>query len=125
MKHRLIIIAILTFLLGIGIVLAMHPPGNNDTGTFSFTVMTCNVGDVNRHAFPLAAITDQITAGGKPDILFLQEKPGGKSGAALEAALAYPYGQKVTRPLGKMAGLMVLSVYPIKATREYPLPSQG
>ncbi len=125
MKHRLIIIAMLTFLLGIGIAWAMRPPGNNDAGTVSFTVMTCNVGDVNRHEFPLAATTDQITAEGKPDILFLQEMPGGKPGAALEAALAYPYGRRVTRPLGKMAGLMVLSVYPIKDTREYQLPTHG
>ncbi|MFH1981114.1 MAG: endonuclease/exonuclease/phosphatase family protein [Pseudomonadota bacterium] len=124
-KNRLIIITAFVVSLGIGIAWAVHRPGADGAGAPPFTAMTCNVGDVGRLGFPVVETAAQITAGGKPDILFLQEMPSGKAGGALQETLEYPYQSAPALRRGKMAGLIVLSVYPIRDTREYPLLTHG
>ena len=124
-QRRLMAGVVLIVLLSIGIAWAVHRPRIHGAGLRTFSAMTFNVGDVGRRAFPVSDTAACIQAGGKPDLLFLQEMPVGKSGRELQAALSYPYRSTATTGRGKLARLMVLSVFPIAQTREIALPSRS
>ncbi|QCQ20838.1 endonuclease/exonuclease/phosphatase family protein [Desulfoglaeba alkanexedens] len=120
-RRYLLIVAIATC-LAIGMAWAVHRP---EAGGGGFSAMTFNVGDANPRPFPVARTAACILDEGRPDILFLQEVPGGRARAELLEALGYPHAAGAQAKSGKLAGLMVLSLYPIGETREIELPSDG
>ncbi|MBI9085458.1 MAG: endonuclease/exonuclease/phosphatase family protein [Desulfobacterales bacterium] len=124
-QRRLMVIVTLIISLSIGIAWAVCRPRTHGPDLRTFSAMTFNVGDVGRRAFPVADTAACIQAGERPDLLFLQEMPVGKSGRELQAALSYPYRSMATTGQGKLARLMVLSVFPIAETREIVLPSRS
>jgi endonuclease/exonuclease/phosphatase family metal-dependent hydrolase len=123
-KRHYAIIAVVVISLGIGIAWAVHRPGEAREGGRPFTVLTLNVGDVGERVFPVSETAVCILAGGRPDVLFLQEMPRGKAGDVMQAALGYPYTRRAKAASGKLGLLMVASLYPIVETRQLALPSR-
>jgi hypothetical protein len=80
-RRYLLIVAIATC-LAIGMAWAVHRP---EAGGGGFSAMTFNVGDANPRPFPVAQTAACILDDGRPDILFLQEVPRGKTGAEFSA----------------------------------------
>ena len=124
-KRFPIVILAFALALAIGAALAVHRPEAVEGDAGGFDVMTFNVGDANPRPFPVARTAACILDDGRPDILFLQEAPGGRARAELLETLGYPYAARAQAGSGKLAGLAVLSVYPIGETREISLPSEG
>jgi endonuclease/exonuclease/phosphatase family metal-dependent hydrolase len=123
-KRRHAVIAALIGCLGIGIAWGVHRPGEAvGDAALAITVLTMNVGDAGRRVFPVAETAACILDGGRPDILLLQEMPGGLAGAALRKALGYPYECRAESAAGKLGALMVLSAHPVLESRQIALPS--
>jgi len=102
-KPFAILIAVIVA-LGIGMAWAVHRPEATGRSPSAFTALTLNVGDVGRAVFPVEQTAAAVLAGGRPEILFLQEVPAGQAGADLLAALNYPYAGRPEGEKGKDEG---------------------
>jgi hypothetical protein len=78
--RRYLLITALVACLAIGMARAVHRPEAGGNGG-AFSAMTFNVGDANPRPFPVAQTAACILDEGRPDILFLQEVPRGKTGS--------------------------------------------